>query len=266
MSQTLAPSTNRAASSRESRDRELFDRIAAKYCKKDLSASSGIARTHRARRTILAIPRDARGRMLDVGCGGGFSARQLKGRYQTLVGIDYSSKLIEFANEHNASDATSFEVDDLMTFEPQTRFDAVFMIGVLHHIPKRAAAVARMVELLKPGGWVVVNEPQPGNPVCSMARRIRARLDGTYSDEQDELSGGEIRELYRSAGLTDIRTRAQGVLSTPFAEVPIGPSFLTAPLSRAACAVDSVLETLLGPVLRPLSWNIIVAARKPTSG
>ncbi len=262
MSQSVAATS--PDSSREARDQALFDRIAEDYCKKDLTASSGIARTHRTRRTILAIPEAARGDLLDVGCGGGFSARQLRGRCRSLVGIDYSSKLIEFAREHNADERARFEVADLMTFEPETRFDAVLMVGVLHHIPQREAAVARMVELLKPGGWVVVNEPHPGNPVCSLARRVRARLDGTYSEEQDELSAREISELYRAAGLTDIHVRAQGVFSTPFAEVPVGPAWLTAPLSRAACFADAILEKSLGQVLRPLSWNIIVAARKPS--
>eukprot|EP01026_Neomeris_dumetosa_P080985 TRINITY_DN9036_c0_g1_i4.p1 TRINITY_DN9036_c0_g1~~TRINITY_DN9036_c0_g1_i4.p1 ORF type:complete len:267 (-),score=38.51 TRINITY_DN9036_c0_g1_i4:258-1058(-) len=262
MTQTAAATSEGLEGSRETRDKELFDRIALKYCKKDVWPSSGLARAHRSRRTIRVIPRTARGSMLDVGCGGGFAARQLAAQYKSFVGIDYSDNLIAFAQEHNASEKARFEVADLLTYEPVEQFDVVLMIGVLHHIPKQQEAVDRMVELVKPGGWVVENEPQPGNPLFSYARRVRAKMDGSYSEEQDELSGKQIRAQYEKAGLGEIVVRAQGIFSTPFAEVPVGPAFLTSALSRLASTADTAVETLLGPVPRRLSWNVIVAGRK----
>ena len=135
MSQGLAVADDTA--SRETRDRELFDRIASEYCKKDLHASASVARRHRSRRTIRVVPEDARARILDVGCGCGFSARQIAGEYESYLGIDYSSRLIEYANEHNAGESVAFEVANIKTFEAGEPFDVVFMIGVLHHIPER---------------------------------------------------------------------------------------------------------------------------------
>ncbi len=150
-----------------------------------------------------------------------------------------------------------------MGFDPKESFDLALMIGVLHHLEDIPAALRKIRALLKPGGYFVVNEPQPANPLISLLRRIRKRVDPGYSRDQRELPRREIETAFNQAGFVDIRSFPQGFLSTPFAEVPLEPGFLFRPIIAAFCLVDRALEKTTGNLFAPLAWNTIVIARKP---
>ena len=248
---------------RETRDQCLFADIASSYCRKDLLPASRLARCHRLQQTLKAVPLTAQPELLEVGCGAGFSATYLAGHYGTYVGIDYAEPFIAYARHHNQPHGATFEVGNIKTYQSNRQFDVVFMIGVLHHIEDLEAALPAMLTLLKPGGWFVANEPHPGNPLISLARVIRKRLDSHYASEQQELSTADLQRLYFAAGLVEVRIIPQGLLSTPFAEVILQPQSLMQRLAALACAVDSGLERLLGRLLQPLTWNLIAVGRKP---
>ena len=243
---------------REQGDRALFDAIGQRYAAKDLVASARLARKLRLERTLSSIPIGPESVILEIGCGAGFAASYLAGRYRKYVGVDHSPVLIEQARRMNGSSCAEFVAASWRDFSTDIRFDVVIMIGVLHHLAEPAGALARCVELLAPGGVIVVNEPHPGNPLVSVARLLRTRIDGDYSDDQQELSRDAIVGLFRDSGLHEIRVRPQGVVSTPFAEVPMRPAWLFMPLAWLACAIDSGLEGCCSRFLFRLSWNLIV--------
>ncbi len=254
-----------AADGFEERDIALWDAIAEKWAKKDRAASSRAARKQRLLRTLDAIPvsmgTDAR--LLEVGCGAGYSADYLKGRYGSFVGIDYSDELIKCARRENDLPNCTFETANLKDYQPEAPFDVVFMIGVLHHVDDMDAAMSQMVSQVKPGGWIVANEPQPLNPLVHFLRTRRKGHDDDYSDEQREIRPSEFRTMFADAGLESIRVVPQGLFSTPFAEVVMNPQAVTGPLSSLACAVDSVCERLFRGLLMPLSWNLVGVGRRP---
>jgi trans-aconitate methyltransferase len=256
------PSPTPPESAHESKDRALFDRISDAYARKDLAPASRAARRHRLLRTLASVPLSPAADVLEAGCGAGFSAVYLRGRYGTFHGIDYAQGLIDYARQHNAGPGVTFEIANIKDFDPGRRFDVIVMIGVLHHLDDMDAAMRHLATLLKPGGWIAANEPQPANPLIRAARRARTRVDAAYSDEQDQLSGARLRAVYEGAGLANVRVRPQGLLSTPFAEVVLKPQWLTQPLAKVACAADTVAETLLGPALRPLTWNLVATGQK----
>jgi ubiquinone/menaquinone biosynthesis C-methylase UbiE len=64
---------------------------------------------------------------------------------------------------------------------PDDAFDAVFIFGVLHHIPQWRKALCEMARVLKPGGVLLVEEP-------------RARFDWPEFEQGIELAGFEILE------------------------------------------------------------------------
>ncbi|OGD63889.1 hypothetical protein A2160_01520 [Candidatus Beckwithbacteria bacterium RBG_13_42_9] len=77
-------------------------------------------------------------RVLDVGCGSGRLLSELKGKRIEYVGIDFSSTLIEVAKKQFPQ--RKFLLRDIATVEGWKRlgqFDAVFCLGVLHHLPDR---------------------------------------------------------------------------------------------------------------------------------
>ena len=200
---------------------------------------------------------------LEVGCGAGFAAEYLAGRYASYTGIDYSEALIELAGSRHRGRDVAFRAVDLYACDTGPRFDVVFAIGVLHHMPDVAAAVRAMASLLRPDGYLVVNEPQPANALFHLLRKARAALDSSYSAEQEELEESELVTRFREAGLGEVAARAQGLLSTPFAEVMLRPDVVAGPASRIACAVDGFLERRFNESLKRLSWNLVVAGRRP---
>ncbi len=251
-----------AYAERQARDRALFDAISDEYCRKDLLPASRRARRLRLERTLSSVPLGSNDRVLEIGCGAGFAASYLQGRYRSYTGIDPSSQLIALARRHNAGPEVSFEVAELGSLDVGERFDVVFSVGVLHHIPGVERLMPQVGALLRPGGWLAINEPQPGNPLIRRARVIRKRLQESYSDEQEELSHRQLTDLLERAGLSEIRVVPQGLLSTPFAEVVLKPEWLARPLSAAACILDPPLERLLGSLGRRISWNLIAIGRK----
>jgi hypothetical protein len=139
----------------------------------------------------------------------------------------------------------------------------IFLIGVLHHLDDLEQVLRQLVGLLKPGGWLVANEPQPANPLIRLARFVRTKVDRGYSSEQLQLSAPQLRAAYAQAGLIDIRTKPQGLFSTPFAEIPMQPQWLAEPLSTVACLSDVVADRVLGRLLKSLTWNLVVAGCRP---
>lgn len=250
-------------SNREQRDRKLFNAHARDYSRKDLYTPSRIARRRRLRQTLSLLPLDVDVRILEVGCGAGFSARYLEGLYSEFVGIDYAENLIACARKHNSSDHVNFISQNVKDYRPDELFDVVLMIGVLHHFDRVGETLAKLKSLVRPGGWIVANEPQARNLFIQLARKLRGAADSGYSSEQVQFRPDELRDLYQEAGLEEVMIAPQGVFSTPFAEVVLKPEILFLPMSRLCSVVDDFLEKYLGGPLAMLSWNVIAAGRRP---
>jgi SAM-dependent methyltransferase len=245
----------------EEADRALFDRIAHDYVRKDLTECCRIARELRLKQTLKPVGSRV-GNVLEVGCGGGFSARYLDGLYDTYTGVDYSEELIRYARQENGGSRREFVCANIKDFEPGRSFDVVLMVGVLHHMPDPSAALVRLRDFLAPRGVVVVNEPQRGNPGISALRWIRKRVDPKYSADQVEFSETELSALFERAGYA-VRSRPQGVFSTPFAETRPFPEAISLAISQLATRVDPQLERLLDvPLARRLAWNVVVVGTK----
>ena len=247
----------------EVRDRQLFNDGAARYCRKDLLPASRRARKLRLTETLRLVPLAAGARILEVGCGSGFAASYLRGRFGHYTGVDYAENLLDYARLYNAGPNVNFIATNIRTFRSEEPFDMIFLVGVLHHFEEMEQVLRQLVRLLKPGGWLVANEPQPANPLIRLARFVRTKLDRGYSSEQLQLSAGQLRAAYAQAGLMEIRTKPQGLFSTPFAEIPMQPQWLAEPLSTVACLSDVVADRVLGRLLNWLTWNMVVAGRRP---
>ncbi len=248
---------------REHQDQELFDRIAQKYLRKDLKPASRLARRLRLLQTVADLPLTPTTRLLEIGCGAGYSAEYLDGYYGAYSGLDYSAELITLAERRNGGEAREFQTINLFDYNPAQKFDVIIMIGVLHHMTDPAAAVRRIYALLEPGGWFAANEPASSNPVVGKLRRMRKTLDADYSDDQIEMSAEQGLELLRAGGFEEIAVMPQGIISTPFAEVVLAPQFLSLPLAKVACRLDTLLEKAPSAWRRVLSWNIVLHGKKP---
>jgi len=231
--------------------------------KKDLQRSSRAARRTRLKQTLKIAGSTQDSDVLEIGCGAGFACQYLKGMYCSYTGIDYSGQLIEFAKAEHALENVNFMEVNFYDFHPEKTFDIIFLIGVLHHMTDIPSAVQSIYRLLKPGGSLIANEPQPSNPIIHLLRKIRTKVDRSYSEEQLELQEAELISFFKQAGFEKVVSVPQGFFSTPFAEVVIQPQFLSLPLSKLACFIDLFLEKSFKKLLKKMAWNIIVSGTKP---
>lgn len=103
-----------------------------------------------------SLPSDAIG--LDVGCGSGRWAAVVAPRVGRLLCIDASPAAASVAlrtltNASNASVAVA-TVDRLPV--PEASLDFAYSLGVLHHVPDTAAAIAACARVLKPGAPILL--------------------------------------------------------------------------------------------------------------
>lgn len=95
------------------------------------------------------------GKVLDLGCGAGVQARQLKMAGLDVVGLDLSPKMIEFAKRKNPD--CEFLVGDIENLNfKENYFDGVYARGSLLHIRKRniSKVLTDIFNILKKGGFL----------------------------------------------------------------------------------------------------------------
>ena len=110
---------------------------------------------HYHRVVLQAVPAGCR-RALDVGCGEGTLARELRRLVTQVTAIDLDQASIDIARGHARAGEISYVLGNFLTFpfEPAS-FDLVTSVASLHHMDA-TTALERMRDLLRPGGVLVV--------------------------------------------------------------------------------------------------------------
>src|SRR5512137_2474724 len=93
-----------------------------------------LARVAALSRIVAGLPLPETTRVLDVGCGDGFTARELfKGRtVGALIGVDPA--LAEEDRHRGQSGSTGFDCVPTLEDLPQEAFDLVLLLDVLEHV------------------------------------------------------------------------------------------------------------------------------------
>ena len=125
-----------------------------------------------------AIPGDAR--IVDVGCGTGQMCLYLARADRVVVGADLTRASLVLG----AAAAARFGLEGVQFVETDLQrpgirrgaFDVVYSSGVVHHTPDPRASFARIAELARPGGLVVLGVYNAIARIPSRLRRVAARL------------------------------------------------------------------------------------------
>jgi len=136
------------------------------------------------RRDILAeVPATAR-RVLSVGCGAGATEGELARSGVRVVGIELNSDAAATARSRGIE---VIEGDALASFPAlrDRRFDCLIYADILEHLTNPVAVLQSQVELLEPGGTVIISVPNFRN----------------YSVFQELFLRGHIR--YTDSGILD---------------------------------------------------------------
>lgn len=135
----------------------MFDALAPEYDRFNRISSLGLDVLWRKE---LARMFPANSRILDVGTGTGDLAKELAATCASVVGVDFSEKMIRAARKKlHDSPRVSFEVaqaDDL-PFEPRTfeGISSAFVIRNLHHGGILGPSFREFYRVLKSGGQMV---------------------------------------------------------------------------------------------------------------
>jgi SAM-dependent methyltransferase len=123
-------------------------------------------------------------RVVDIGCGDGTFTMDIAERFRpsAIRGIDPAAKAIEIARARippHLSGSVSFEVGNIYNIESK---DEVVVVarGVLHHLDRPQAAIARLAEQFTA---VVALEPNGYNPAMKIIEKTSA-----YHRQHDERS------------------------------------------------------------------------------
>ena len=246
-----------------------YDTFAEHKTRRDVIESCRIPRQDIVLRAVDPVlnARGSLGCLVDVGCGIGASAIYLNGNFERYVGIDFSKGMIEIGRRFTAGipDVELIQANIKDSTLPQHIADVVFMDGALHHMTDAPEVLRSLRRLAKPGAWFVAREPQRGNPLIQLLRRLRMQVDPSYSRNQIFFSRRELVSLLESAGMKSIEVRYQGYLTPPMAQIVLNPQAVFAPLAKFLVRLEGLVERIMVGPLAPLSWNIVVYARFPSS-
>jgi trans-aconitate methyltransferase len=135
---------------------------------------------------IICSQTPLNGSLVDLMCGPGYLLGQIAARRKdlSLRGVDLDERYVDYSKEKYPE--ISFEVGDVLLWEPKQLFDAVICTGALHHISyeKQAQAVERMDSMVKPDGFCIVSDSYIDDYSNENERKIAAaKLDYEYLRE-----------------------------------------------------------------------------------
>jgi SAM-dependent methyltransferase len=152
-------------------------------------------------------------RCLEVGAGGGSVVRHLSERVGStgrVLATDIEPRFLEPLAELRNVDIARHDVavDPL----PEAEFDLIHARLVLVHVPERLVAIRRLVQALRPGGWLLIEDgetvescPDPQTEDEHLANRVREGLAEMFGGHGVDLAfARKLPRLLREAGLVDI--------------------------------------------------------------
>src|SRR5436305_7329907 len=120
-----------------------------------------------------------RARVVDLGCGSGWTTLFLAEAGYDALGLDLVPANVDVARDRAARWGSSarFEVADLEALEPAgSPFEAALLFEALHHCAHQEAVLTGAAGQLRPGGWLLVGEPTWLHRLSPGARRARREL------------------------------------------------------------------------------------------
>lgn len=152
---------------------------------------------------------------LEVGAGGGSIVRHLSERVGAngrVLATDIEPRFLEPLAELGNVDVAHHDVaaDPL----PAAEFDLIHARLVLVHVPERLDALRRLVRSLRPGGWLLVEDPDgtsvdacldPQTEDEYLANRMRAGIRRLLEVRGADMTfGRQLPGLLRAEGLVDV--------------------------------------------------------------
>jgi SAM-dependent methyltransferase len=147
--------------------------------------------------------------VLDLGCGIGSYHAGLENKFRELHGVDVSAQSVEMAaQKYKFLEYKSY--DGITLPYPDGRFDLIFTICVMHHVPIDSWQnfVKEIGRVLRPKGLALVFEHNPYNPITRYVVNSCA-----FDKDAVLLSPKHLRTLFSTQQFRNVKTRT--ILSVP---------------------------------------------------
>ena len=105
-------------------------------------------------------------KILDIGCFTGELIGLLKEKGADVYGVELQEKAVEIANKKLPG--RIFKTDIFNNNFPQMKFDVVTLIGVIEHVIDPIKLLRRSVEILNPGGILMLQTPDSNSFVAKL--------------------------------------------------------------------------------------------------
>jgi ubiquinone/menaquinone biosynthesis C-methylase UbiE len=159
------------------------------------------------------------GALLDAGGGTGRVSHSLAGLVDQLLVADLSLKMLSQAQKVRGL-RTICSASELMPF-PTGFFDRILMVDALHHVINQQRTVDELWRILKPGGRLVIEEPNIG----TLGVKLIAFMEKLALMRSHFLSPAQIGELFNmNQAQADIQVEIDGAYGWVIVEKRTGGS------------------------------------------
>jgi SAM-dependent methyltransferase len=165
------------------------------------------------RDVINRVVRDPQAAILEIGCSAGPLLQELRaGGYTNVTGIDISPEAIALCARRGISNVVMMDAQRLGF--PPASFDFAIASDVLEHLPDARAALRNWLQVLRPGGRLLV--------LCPAFMFLWSEHD-VANRHQHRYTATELNELLRTVGF-QVERRSYWNWSTfvPVAAVRLG--------------------------------------------
>lgn len=157
-------------------------------------------------------------RILDAGCGNGYTTQHLADLGHDVIGVDAAPDGIALARE--AHPGLRFELaslyEPLEKWMPEGGWDAIVSPEVIEHLYDPRAYLVNLGRHLRPGGTLILTTPHHGY-VKNLAIALAGGWDRHHLVDQvgghiKFFSSGTLRAMLEGCGYRDVRFRFAGRL------------------------------------------------------
>ena len=140
--------------------------------------------------------------ILDAGCGSGYSTELILKEFhpEELVAFDIMPEQVALAKKRGLP-ATLFIGDIKSTGLPSNKYDATFVFGMLHHVSGWKSALREMHRVLKPSGWLLIEEPDK-RAIDDAERYLRI-----HHPKESRFGWSELTEELEEVGFSVLESR-----------------------------------------------------------
>lgn len=193
-------------------DQAIFwDKVAKGYASQPIANMDAYEKT--LERTLSYL--GAEDEVLELGCGTGTTALRLAGAVQAYRASDISPEMIRIGTEKVQDDGPQPDFVAADVFErklgTENAYDAVLAFNLLHLMDDIPATLARVRDLLRPGGvFIAKTPPRPGSGASLKMRLIVLALPVLQwlgkAPKVTFLTADEQEQAFRNAGFEIVET------------------------------------------------------------